>query len=161
GVLDMNRLGQRGATALGWNGGVYAARARAFGWHAIELNGHDLQAIDAAYAEALGQKDRPTLLVAKTEKGSGGSFVANKDGWHGKALDAEQARKASEELGGEPHVKVPTLKPEPRPGHDSPPTIAPVELPVWDVGTKEATRKAYGSTLVALGRARADLVVLD
>src|SRR5947207_1682216 len=71
GILDMNRLGQRGETDLGWNGPAYAARARAFGWHAVELDGHDLAAIDRAYAEALGQKDRPTLLVARTEKGHG------------------------------------------------------------------------------------------
>src|SRR5207302_495359 len=90
GILDMNRLGQRGETELGWNSAAYAARARAFGWHAIELDGHDLGAIDAAYAEALAQKDRPTCLIARTVKGAGVSFVADKDGWHGKALDAEQ-----------------------------------------------------------------------
>src|SRR3954463_4833234 len=84
-VLDMNRLGQRGETDLGWNAPAYAARARAFGWHAIELDGHNLSAIDAAFAEALAQKDRPTCLVARTEKGAGVSFVANKEGWHGKA----------------------------------------------------------------------------
>src|SRR5262245_35405833 len=60
GILDMNRLGQRGETDLGWNSAAYAARARAFGWHAIELDGHDPSAIDKAYAEALAQKDRPT-----------------------------------------------------------------------------------------------------
>src|SRR5580704_2057565 len=94
GILDMNRLGQRGETDLGWDSAAYAARARAFGWHAIELNGHDLEAIDKAYTEALQQKDQPTILIAKTEKGHGVSFVANKDGWHGKALDAEQAKAA-------------------------------------------------------------------
>ena len=70
-ILDMNRLGQRGETDLGWNSAAYAARARAFGWHAIELDGHDLAAIDRAYAEALQQKDKPTCLIAKTVKGSG------------------------------------------------------------------------------------------
>ena len=49
-ILDMNRLGQRGETDLGWNSAVYAARARAFGCHTIEINGHDLGEIDAAYA---------------------------------------------------------------------------------------------------------------
>src|SRR6516162_9485734 len=94
GILDMNRLGQRGPTDLGWDGAAYAARARAFGWHAIELDGHDLAAIDRAYAEALAQKDRPTCLVARTEKGHGVSLVANKNGWHGKALNPEQAKQA-------------------------------------------------------------------
>src|SRR5262249_25435426 len=110
-ILDMNRLGQRGETDLGWNGAAYAARARAFGWHAIELDGHDLDAIDQAYAEALAQKDHPTCLVAKTVKGKGVALVANKDGWHGKALNPEQAREAIAELGGERHLTVQTLPP--------------------------------------------------
>src|SRR5947208_10358423 len=133
-ILDMNRLGQRGETELGWNSAAYAARAHAFGWHAIELNGHDLAAIDRAYGEALAQKDRPTVLIAKTEKGHGVSFVANKDGWHGKALDAEQEKKAVVELGGERHLVVQTLKPEQR----LPGTIvsAPsVRLPSYNAGT--------------------------
>ena len=108
----MNRLGQRGETDLGWNSAAYAARARAFGWHAIEIDGHDLDAIDAAYQEALAQKDKPTCIIAKTEKGHGVSFLANKEGWHGKALNAEQAKEALAELGGERHIIVPTLKPE-------------------------------------------------
>src|SRR5438093_566145 len=51
-ILDMNRLGQRGPTMLEWQGEVYAERARAFGWHAIQIDGHDVSAIDAAYREA-------------------------------------------------------------------------------------------------------------
>jgi transketolase len=113
-IIDMNRLGQRGETDLGWNSAAYAARARAFGWHVIELNGHDLAAIDRAYAEALNQKDLPTCLVAKTEKGHGVSLVANKDGWHGKALSADQAKAAIAELGGERHLVVHNPKPEDR-----------------------------------------------
>src|SRR5213082_2726035 len=96
----MNRLGQRGETELGWNSAAYAARARAFGWHSIELNGHDVAAIDQAYTEALNQKDQPTCLIAKTEKGHGVSFLANKEGWHGKALNADQEKTALAELGG-------------------------------------------------------------
>src|SRR5438128_4849991 len=81
GILDMNRLGQRGETELGWNSAAYAARARAFGWHAIELDGHDPAAIDAAYGQALEPRDQPTCLIARTEKGHGVSFLANKEGW--------------------------------------------------------------------------------
>jgi transketolase len=162
-ILDMNRLGQRGETDLGWNSAAYAARARAFGWHALEIDGHDLKAIDGAYAEALAQKDRPICLVAKTVKGAGVPFVANKDGWHGKALDAEQAKKAIAELGGERHLVVPTPRPDSRPPA-SPSTTSSADalkLPSYNPGTKEATRKAYGDALVALGAVRPDLVVLD
>jgi transketolase len=159
-VLDMNRLGQRGETDLGWNGPAYAARLRAFGWHAIELDGHDLKAIDAAYAEALAQKDRPTCLVAKTVKGAGVSFVANKDGWHGKAMSPEQEKQALAELGGERNQVVATLKPEAgRPAATA--ALGELKLPSYEAGGKEATRKAYGDALVALGAARGDVVALD
>jgi transketolase len=160
GILDMNRLGQRGETELGWNGAAYAARARAFGWHAIELDGHDLGAIDRAYAEALAQKDRPTCLVARTVKGRGVSLVADKDGWHGKALSPDQAGAAIAELGGERHLTVQTHKPEGQ--RPAPlPAARPLKLPTYNVGGKEATRKAYGDALVAVGAARPEVVALD
>ena len=159
-ILDMNRLGQRGPTDLGWNAPAYAARARAFGWHAIELDGHDLAAIDKAYTEALQQKDQPTVLVAKTIKGSGVSFLANKEGWHGKALSADQAKKAIAELGGERHVIVKSPQPEKR-HPEGPPTAMAVKPPSYALGGKEATRKAYGDALVALGAARPEVVALD
>jgi transketolase len=160
GILDMNRLGQRGETDLGWNGPAYAGRARAFGWHAVELDGHDLSAVDRAYAEALSQKDRPTLLVARTEKGHGVSLVANKDGWHGKALSPDQAKQAIAELGGERHLTAPTPRPEPKAPAPRP-AGKPLELPAYKVGGKEATRKAYGDALVAVGAHRPDVVALD
>jgi transketolase len=159
-ILDMNRLGQRGETDLGWNSAAYAARARAFGWHAIELNGHDLTAIDKAYTEAMQTKGQPTALVAKTEKGHGVSFLANKDGWHGKALDAQQAKSAIAELGGERQVIVQVQKPEnQQPAQRAP--NKPLQLPTYPVGGKEATRKAYGDALVALGAHRTEIVALD
>jgi transketolase len=161
GILDMNRLGQRGETDLGWNSAAYAGRARAFGWHAIELDGHNLEAIDKAYAEAIATRDKPTVLIAKTEKGHGVSFLANKDGWHGKALDREQEKLALAELGGERHLTVHTLKPEAGRSLPGPSGYGSVRLKAYAVGTKEATRKAYGDALVALGAARPDVVALD
>jgi transketolase len=159
-ILDMNRLGQRGPTDLGWNSPVYAARARAFGWRAIEIDGHDLAAIDRAYTEAIQHKDQPTLIVAKTVKGSGVSFVADKEGWHGKAMSADQAKQAIAELGGERHITVKTHKPEGSlPGMAS--TTLAVKMPTYAVGGKEATRKAYGDALTAIGSRRPDVVALD
>ncbi len=159
-ILDMNRLGQRGPTALGWDAPAYAARARAFGWHAIEIDGHDIAAIHAAYAEALARSDKPTCVVAKTVKGSGVSLVADKDGWHGKPLGPDQAREAIRELGGERHATVRVAKPAPsRPAVA--PAARPLKLPVYEVGSEEATRKAFGDALVALGAHRPDVVVLD
>ena len=158
-ILDMNRLGQRGETDLGWNSAAYAARARSFGWHAIELDGHDLAAIDRAYTEALNQ-ERPTCLVAKTVKGHGVVEVADKDGWHGKALDEKLAAAAIKELGGERHRTFGTPKPEDRqPAAGS--TAVDLKLKKYELGGKEATRKAYGDALVALGASRPEVVVLD
>jgi transketolase len=159
-ILDMNRLGQRGETDLGWNSAVYAARAAAFGAHAIEINGHDLDAIDKAYAEALTVTDKPVWIIAKTEKGHGVSFLANKEGWHGKALNADQAKDAIAELGGERHVIVDVQKPEDV-APATPAATGPLKLPTYEMGTKEATRKAYGDAITALGGFRSDIVALD
>ncbi|MGI8586580.1 MAG: transketolase [Chloroflexia bacterium] len=161
GILDMNRLGQRGETDLGWDAPAYAERARAFGWHAIEIDGHDLSQIDSAYAEAEKQTDQPTLIVAKTVKGQGVSFLANKEGWHGKALDPEQARQAITELGGERQIRIDVHKPDSRPESLVPGTNKDVKLPTYKLGgDKVATRKAYGDALAALS-ARPDVVALD
>lgn len=159
-ILDMNRLGQRGETEWGWDAARYAERARAFGWHAIELDGHDFAAIDRAYADAVKEREQPTCLVARTVKGSGVSLVADKENWHGKALNADQAKAAIAELGGERNVKFTPLKPD-RVSAAAGPTAVQRKLPAYPAGGKEATRKAYGDALVTLGSARPEVVVLD
>ncbi|HXY71122.1 MAG TPA: transketolase [Actinomycetota bacterium] len=159
GILDMNRLGQRGPTMLQWEGDVYAARAEAFGWRGLCIDGHDVEAIDHAYREA-EDASAPTLIVAKTEKGHGVSFLADKEGWHGKALSPEEATRAIEELGGERHIAVTPPKPDVRVEREPFGAWAetPLELPRYEA--PEATRKAFGDTLVAMA-ARPDVVVLD
>ena len=161
-ILDMNRLGQRGETMLGWNGDAYAARARAFGWHAIEIDGHDYEQIQSAYAEAEQQTDRPTLIIARTLKGKGVVEIENKENWHGKALPADKgmAEHAIEELGGERHIVVQVRKPEnaqPAPRQ----AASPLQLPRYELGSSVATRSAYGDSLKALGAARSDVVAVD
>jgi transketolase len=159
-IIDMNRLGQRGATMLEWHGEIYAERARAFGWHAIEVDGHDLEAIDAAFAEADGS-DKPVMIVAKTKKGAGVSFLADHEGWHGKALPPADAEKAMAEL-GDPACDL-IVKPQPpRAGTvNSPEPAGPFVPPTYELGTKVATREAYGDALKALGASKPNLVVLD
>src|SRR5437867_13351258 len=110
--VGMNRLGQRGPTMLEWQGDVDAEHARALRCHAIQVDGHDVSAIDAAYREA-EEAGRPVLVVARTEKGHGVSFLANKEGWHGKALSKEEAGKAIAELGGPRNITITPPKPEP------------------------------------------------
>jgi transketolase len=77
-ILDVNRLGQRGPTMNEWDLDRYRARAEAFGWHAIEIDGHDVEQIDAAYAEAVATSGRPTVVIARTIKGKGVKAVENK-----------------------------------------------------------------------------------
>jgi transketolase len=156
-ILDVNRLGQRGETMNGWNLERYLDRARAFGWHAIEIDGHDIEQIDAAYAEAAETNGKPTVVVARTVKGKGVAAVENKDGWHGKALADPDA--AIEELGGLRNIVVETAKPEPGEPHRF--ETGTLDLPRYELGSKVATRKAYGEALAALGSARGDVVAVD
>ena len=156
-IIDVNRLGQRGETMHGWDLDSYAKRAEAFGWRAIEIDGHDVEAIDAAYAEALETSGTPTVIVAKTIKGKGVKAVENKDGFHGKALDDPEA--AIEELGGIRNITIDVAKPELGEPHRF--EHGTLELPSYEVGDDVATRKAYGDTLKALGDGRGDVVALD
>jgi transketolase len=160
GILDMNRLGQRGETMLGWNGDAYAARAKAFGWHAIEIDGHNLDEIARAYDEATRTTDAPTLIVARTIKGKGFAEIENKDGWHGKALPPDMADRAIAELGGVRNLVVQVQRPENLQPAERP-APQPVQLPKYEKGSAVATRSAYGDALKALGAARADVVAVD
>jgi transketolase len=153
-ILDMNRLGQRGPTMLQWEGEVYAARAEAFGWRALSIDGHDVAAIDRAYRTA-SDGHGPTFIVARTEKGHGVSFLANVEGWHGKALSQDQATQAIQELGGERSIVVTPAEPESQPAGRA---DGPVTLPTYSDGIP--TRKAFGESLAALA-GRHDVVVLD
>src|SRR5919199_1227694 len=137
---DVNRLGQRGETMHGWDLSSYLDRARAFGCHALEVDGHDVEAIDRAYAEALELEGKPVVIVARTIKGKGVKAVEDKNGFHGKAL--EKAEEGIEELGGVRNIRVEVAKPETdAPRHEF--ATGPLELPRYDVGEEVATRKAY------------------
>jgi transketolase len=156
-VIDVNRLGQRGETMHGWDLSAYATRARAFGWEVVEIDGHDVDEIDAAYAKAAGTKGRPTCIVARTKKGKGVAAVEDLPDKHGKPLDDADA--AIEELGGMRNLRIDVAKPED--ATVSAPAKAPLELPTYEVGTKVATRKAYGDALAALATANGDVVAID
>ena len=109
-ILDINRLGQRGETMHGWDLDSYRRRVEAFGWAAIEVDGHDVEAIDRAYEEARSTTGRPTAIIARTIKGKGVKAVENAEGWHGKALDDPES--AIAELGGIRNIVVQVHKPE-------------------------------------------------
>ncbi|MGW7728073.1 transketolase [Streptomyces canus] len=157
-VVDVNRLGQRGPTRHGHDLDAYARRFQAFGWHTIEVDGHDVDAIDRAYGEAESTKGQPTAILARTLKGKGVADVEDREGLHGKPL--KNADDAIEELGGVRDLRVQVHEPPAarmlhavRAGH--------LELPRWDTGEEVATRDAYGQALTALGTGRGDIVALD
>jgi transketolase len=161
-IVDVNRLGQTTETMPGWDLDTYAGRARAFGWHAITLDGHDLDAVEAAYTEAEATCGRPTVLFAKTLKGKGVKAVEDQPGKHGKPLDDPDD--AIAELGGARELTVAVRKPDttaaaaaPAPG----PVSGKTGMPTWEVGEEVATRRAYGEALTALGDLRPDMVALD
>ncbi|MDF2754018.1 MAG: tktA2 [Gaiellaceae bacterium] len=155
-IVDVNRLGQRGETMHGWDLSSYSDRLGAFGWHAIEIDGHDVEQIDAAYREAESTTGKPTAIVAKTLKGKGYSKVEDQGGWHGKAV----AEEAVEQLGGVRNITVDVPKPEPAKRHRFDAPGSP-EWPRYEVGSKVATRKAYGEALAALGGTDPMVVALD
>ncbi|HEX9336272.1 MAG TPA: transketolase, partial [Pseudonocardiaceae bacterium] len=157
-IVDVNRLGQTGPTMLGWDVDHYAARAEAFGWQAITLGGHDLNAIETALTAAEATTERPTVLFARTRKGRGVAAVEDKEGAHGKPLDEPDA--AIAELGGPRDLRVHVAKPDTTPG---PHRFAAGggQLPSYQVGDEMATRLAYGEALAALGKLRPDVVALD
>jgi len=156
-IIDVNRLGQTRETMLGWDLDGYVRRIEAFGWKALPIDGHDVEAIEAAYAEAEATTDRPTAIVARTKKGKGVKAVEDQPGRHGKPLDDPDA--AIEELGGERDLSVDVAKPEG--GRPSTFATGDTDLPSYELGAEVATRKAYGEALAALGSRRGDVVALD
>jgi transketolase len=156
-IIDVNRLGQRGETMVGWDLDRHAARAEAFGWNAIEIDGHDVDAIDRAFSQAIATTGRPTVVVARTKKGKGVAAVEDENGFHGKPLDDPDA--AIAELGGLRDIHVDVASPEATAARRD--RSAKLELPRYEVGAEVATRNAYGDALAALGSARPDVVVLD
>lgn len=157
-IVDVNRLGQRGETELGWDLEAYRRRVEGFGAQAITLDGHDLRQIDRALGAARTADGRPTVILARTLKGKGFSEVENAENWHGKAMPKEMAERAIAELGGVRDLGVRTRRPEP--GEPARRRGGVVELPAYGKGEKVATRRAYGDTLKALG-ARPDVVAMD
>jgi transketolase len=161
-IVDVNRLGQRGPTELGWDLDAYAARAAAFGARVLTIDGHDLTAIDAALTTAAETgTGKPTVILARTHKGRGFSEIEDHEGWHGKALPEDMAARAIAELGGERNLTV--RGPLPEPGTRARPAAADPEraMPTYAIGERVPTRKAYGDALEWLGAVNPLVVAMD
>ena len=98
GIVDVNGLQIDGKTSDVMPSEPLDKKWEAFGWHVIKIDGHDYEAIEAAFNEAKTVKGKPTVILAATTKGKGVSFMENNAGWHGKAPNAEQFEQAAAEL---------------------------------------------------------------
>ena len=160
-ILDINALGQSRATELAHDIETYRVRWSAFGWHTIAIDGHDLPQIVEAYKEARATKGRPTVILARTQKGKGVSFTEALPNWHGKPLGKEQMDKAIEELNRQLVADGPAPKIPPPPPAPPEPSAKPIGDPQFKLGDMIATREAYGSALAKLGAADPRVVALD
>jgi len=160
-IVDANRLGQSEATAFGHRIEIYRDRFEAFGWRVEDIDGHDIEEI-AEVLGGVGLDDKPLAIIAKTYKGAGISFLQDKDGWHGKPLNKDEAARAVAEL--QPRtksglgVKIPAPTPLPAPANAIPAGYPPIS---YNLGDKIATREAYGTALARIGEADLRVVALD
>ena len=175
GILDVNRLGQRGETMYGHDVAAYEKRISSFGWKTYVIDGHSFLEILDAYEKAVGEESNaPRMIIAKTIKGKGVSFIENQDGWHGKVLSKEELQKALGELGaidkgvrGEIKKPPPEILPPIRANEgidfETVGTVSSAADKLFDYakGKPVATRKAYGNALVRIFPKYPNMVVLD
>jgi len=167
GILDVNRLGQRGETMYGHDIESYKQKLEAFGWCAVCVDGHESEEISQAYKQAMQETERPTMIIAKTMKGKGVSFLENENGWHGKALSEEEFERAKEEL-GEIHFNVrgkiqQSVMSNQQSVVQNQQSDSSYELQVTNYKLQNmiATRKVYGKALIEIGKKNENIVVLD
>jgi transketolase len=162
-IVDVNRLGQSDPTMLQHDMESYRARWSGFGWHALVVDGHDLSALLSAFGEAARTKRKPTVLLAKTFKGKGISFMQDHPNWHGKPIpQGAEMQKAMDELTKQlqPNGTAPVI-PRPSGTPTPPPAIKPLPAPPYKIGESAATREAFGTALEALGGVNPLVVALD
>ena len=163
GIVDVNALGQSQRTMYAFDVDTYCRRFEAFGWQTIGIDGHNFDEILPALAQAKASTDKPTMIVAKTFKGKGVSFIEDTDNWHGKALaKGEELDKALAEL-GPLHLDVPIQIESPQTIDESVDCadVTECEPPDYPAGEEVATRGGYGIGLAKLGTANPNVVALD
>jgi transketolase len=164
-VIDVNGLGQSQPTQFGFDMEAIAARWKAFGWHTLVVDGHNIPALQQAFAEARETKGRPTMVLARTLKGKGLSNIEGKEGWHGKALKkGKEADDAIAELERQlvPDAPAPVIPPPPSRQRQEPaPDYSKMPAPAYKLGESVATREAWGVALAAVGGVDERIVALD
>ena len=169
GIVDVNRLGQSGETLLGNNLQQMENRIKSFGWRTYLINdGNNLDEVSVAYSYVLSElskNESPYMIIAKTVKGKGVSFLENKEGWHGKALSEDECKKALLELGEvDKSIITRVERPESANSKSEIRSLKPrtnnLQPTTYNLGDSVATREAYGDALVELGNKYADVVFL-
>ena len=161
GIVDVNGLGQSQRTMYEFDIDSYCRRFEAFGWNAIGIDGHNFDEILPAIDKAKASTDQPTMIVAKTFKGKGVSFLENEDNWHGKPIaDEEQLEAALKELGPLSHDGDIQIE---RPSDVAVTKAEIVEIapPDYQIGEEIASRSGYGAGLAKLSDANSTVVALD
>lgn len=160
-IVDMNRLGQSQATAFGHDSDLYRERFESFGWRVEDVDGHDIEEI-LEVLSGVGLDDKPLAIIAKTYKGGGVSFLQDKEGWHGKTLNAEETARAIAELQPSAKPAASVVIPAPR-ALPAPANTPPANYPGinYNLGDLIATREAYGAALVRIGEVNQAVVAMD
>ena len=154
-IIDINRLGQRGETILGHDIKSYKKRFRGFGAKIISIDGHNIKQIKRALKKARKSKI-PTIILAKTYKGYGVSFLNNKEGWHGKSIPIEDLERSLSEI---PNLEMPKIKIKKPDKINYKSKKENISLRRYSESV--STRKVYGETLASLGNSNSDILALD
>lgn len=160
-IVDVNALGQSARTMYQHDLEAYRRKFESQGWQAEEVDGHNVEAIVAALDRAIATRGRPQAILARTIKGYGVSFVADKEGWHGKPLSKDEAAKAIAELGGAEEPPMIERRSSARLMLPQPSDFPTPEPPAYALGQLVATREAYGAALKKLGAVNPKLVAVD
>ncbi|MCE5312715.1 MAG: transketolase [Nitrospiraceae bacterium] len=160
GILDVNRLGQRGQTMLGHDMAAYEKRISSFGWRTAVVDGHNIEEIAGAYNQIEADADAPLMIIAKTFKGSGVSKLENKENWHGKPLKKDEAEAALKEIGEVDESSRPEIS-MPQQIRPSAKARMPFDEMSYQLSDNVSTRLAYGRAIARIGSAYPEMVVLD
>lgn len=160
-IVDTNSLGQSERTMYGHDTDAHRRRFDAQGWNTEIVDGHDMAAVVAALDRARAVTGRPQAILARTEKGHGISFLADKEGWHGKPLSKDELVRAIAELGGAPDPPPVDTRSYARDPELHLPDFPAMSAPEYALGFQIATREAYGKALAKLAGVNPQVVALD